>query len=115
MGSTKETEKTTKKANHRIFSIAVENQAGRIAHIRQPRASDILGKFPNGEFDDSEYSLIVCGGIFRKEDHFIIEWVRYGGLCALSKEYIIENLRFEEYVTRGRKEFINIESTRRIT
>ena len=87
-----------------IFSIAVENQIGRVAHIRQPRASEILGKFPSGKFSYSEYSLVVGSGIFRKGDRFRIEWVRYGSLCALSGEYIIENLCFTEHVARRKKE-----------
>lgn len=102
MGRAQKVEKIAKEDDG-IFSIAVENQIGRVAHIRHPRASEILGKFPSGKFSYSEYSLVVGSGIFREGDSFTIEGVRYGSLCALSGEYIIENLCFTEHVARRKK------------
>ena len=55
MGRAQKVEKIAKEDDGTV-SIAVENQIGRVAHIRQPRASEILGKFPSGKFSYSEYS-----------------------------------------------------------
>lgn len=97
-----------------LLGLVVRNQIGKTIHLRRPYATEILERFPDGEFDNSEYSVRV-GPVeamtIGEDDHLTVESVVYG----FGYIYPAEKLSLEEYDARGRKETISVESTRRIT
>ena len=98
-----------------LSGLVVRNKIWKTLHLRKPYATEILERFPDGEFDNSNYNIrqsLVESMTIGEDDHLTVESVVYGEFGNI---HPTEKLSFEEYVVFERKESILVEKTRRIT
>lgn len=109
----------------RLNSIIVRNQEGSSVCLERPHSIEILERFQDGKFNNSQYNVKQGSGIGKGIDYndvLTIETVVYNGVKKYEEEFgtraettSIEDLTFEEYVELGRKETIHVVESKSIT